>query len=371
MNKRDYYETLGVSRDADDKTIKSAYRKLAVQYHPDRNPDNAEAEQKFKEASEAYSVLSDQQKRQTYDRFGHDGLRGQGFQGFSGFEDIFSSFGNIFEDIFGFGGMGGRRSHSGPARGADLRYDLEISFEEAAFGTENTLDIEKPASCLHCKGSGAKEGSQPETCRVCQGSGQVRRSQGFIAIATTCHACNGNGQIIRDVCEHCSGSGMVAESTKISVKIPAGVETGNRLRLGGKGGAGERNGPPGDLYVVVHVKPHKIFERHGQDIVSQLYLNYTQAALGDKMEVPTLEGKQLLTIPKGTQSGELLRLRGKGIPSLRGYGRGDQIMVVNIAVPKKLKKQEEELLRQLKEVESKATDKKGDSLFERLRKLAQ
>jgi molecular chaperone DnaJ len=370
VTKRDYYEVLGVPRGADDKTIKAAYRKLAVQHHPDRNPDNAEAERLFKEASEAYSVLSDPEKRRTYDQFGHDGLRGSGFQGFSGFEDIFSSFGNIFEDMFGFGG-GPRRSRSGPQRGQDLRFDLEIDFAEAVFGTEKTVDIEKPEPCLHCKGTGAKAGTSPETCRTCGGSGQLRRSQGFFSIATTCHACGGEGRVIREACPACRGAGMAMESSKITVKIPAGVESGNRLRLGGKGGTGERNGPTGDLYVVLHVRPHEIFERHGHDLVCRFPISYAQAVLGAKVEVPTLEGTAQLTVPKGTQPGDLLRIRGMGVPHMRRDGRGDQVVQVVLEVPAKVSKREEEILRELLELESSSRDKKNESFLDKLKKLAQ
>ena len=362
MTKRDYYEVLGVPRNADDKAIKAAYRKLAVQYHPDKNPGDAEAERLFKEAAESYSVLSDPEKRRTYDQFGHEGLRGSGFQGFS-------SFGSIFEDIFGFSG-GGRRSRSGPQRGSDLRYDLEISFEEAVFGTETVIDVEKPEACLHCKGTGAKPGTAPEICSACHGTGQLRRSQGFFSIATTCHVCGGAGRVIREHCRECNGSGAVLESSKITVKIPAGVESGNRLRVGGRGGSGEKGGPTGDLYVFLFVRPHAFFERHGQDIVCRAPIQFAQAVLGAKIEVPTLEGPAPLTVPKGTQPGDLLRLRGMGVPRMRRDGRGDQIVQVVIDVPTKVSKREEELLRELLDLEA-SREKKGESFLDKLKKLAQ
>ncbi|MBW1659746.1 MAG: molecular chaperone DnaJ [Deltaproteobacteria bacterium] len=349
MIERDYYEILGVARSATQEEIKKAYRKLALKYHPDRNPDNKEAEERFKEASEAYEVLSDPEKRQIYDQFGHDGLKGTGFTGFRGFEDIFSSFGDIFGDFFGFGA----RSRSGPTRGDDLRYDLEITFEEAAFGKDVELEIPRTVRCETCGGTGAKPGTHPITCPACGGRGQVTRSQGFFSISTTCSTCQGTGQIIPEPCPDCGGTGRVKKKRKVALKIPAGVDTGSRLRLRGEGEAGERGGPPGDLYVVIHVKPHEFFERSGDDIYCKVPISFTTAALGGKVEVPTLEGVETIQIKKGTQSGEVFQLKGKGFPRLRGYGRGDEIIQVVVSVPKKLTKRQEELLREFAELEKK------------------
>ncbi len=347
MIERDYYEILGVSRSATQEEIKRAYRKLALKYHPDRNPDDKKAEEKFKEASEAYEVLSDPEKRQIYDQFGHEGLKGTGFTGFHGFEDIFSSFGDIFGEFFGFGS----RSRTGPVRGDDLRYNLEITFEEAAFGKEVELEIPRTVRCDICGGSGAKPGTSPTLCPMCGGRGQVTRNQGFFSISTTCPSCRGSGQIISDPCPSCGGSGRTKKKRKVSLKIPPGVDTGSRLRLRGEGEAGERGGPPGDLYVVIHVKPHDIFEREGDDIFCKIPISFATAALGGKVEVPTLEGSEFIQIKRGTQSGEIFRLKGKGIPRLRGYGRGDEIIQVFISVPKKLTKRQEELLREFAALE--------------------
>jgi len=347
MIDKDYYEILGVTRSATQEEIKKAYRKMALKYHPDRNPDNKEAEEKFKEASEAYEVLSDPEKRQIYDQFGHEGLRGTGFTGFRGFEDIFSSFGDIFGDFFGFGG----RPRSGPIRGDDLRYDLEISFEEAAFGKEVELEIPRTVKCEACGGSGAKPGTRPIPCPACGGRGQVTRSQGFFSISTTCPTCQGTGQIIPEPCSACQGTGRVKQKRKVSLKIPAGVDTGSRLRLRGEGEAGGRGGPPGDLYVVIHVTPHESFERNGDDIFCKIPISFTTASLGGKIEVPTLDGSETIQIKRGTQSGEVFRLKGKGFPRLQGYGRGDEIIQVTVSVPKKLTKRQEELLREFAAIE--------------------
>ncbi len=342
MIERDYYEILSVSRTASPDEIKKAYRKMALKYHPDRNPSNKEAEEKFKEASEAYEVLSDTEKRQIYDQYGHEGLRGSGFTGFHGFEDIFSSFGDIFGDFFGFGG----HSRTGPARGDDLRYDLEITFEEAAFGKEAELEIPRTVTCDVCGGTGAKPGTQPITCPACGGRGQVSRSQGFFSISSTCPSCRGTGQLIPEPCETCQGMGRIKQKRKVSLKIPAGVDTGSRLRLRGEGEAGERGGPPGDLYVVIHVQAHDFFEREGDDIYCKIPIPFTMAALGGKLDVPTIDGAESLQIKKGTQSGEVFRLKGKGFPRLRGYGKGDEIIQVIVKVPKKLTKRQETLLKE-------------------------
>jgi molecular chaperone DnaJ len=347
--KRDYYEVLGVSKSASDGDIKAAYRKLALKYHPDRNPDDKAAEENFKEAAEAYDVLRDTQKRQIYDQFGHQGLEGQGFRGFGGFDDIFSSFGDIFEDFFGFGSRG--RGRSRVQRGSDLRYDMTMEFMDAAFGVETAIDINKAETCPQCNGSGAESGSQPQTCPQCGGVGQVGRSQGFFTVRTTCPQCRGYGQIITNPCGNCRGTGQVAVRKTVSVKIPGGVDTGSRLRLSGEGESGPQGGPPGDLYVFIHVKPHDFFQREGSDIICQIPISFVQAALGDAVKVPTLNGEKSLDIPKGTQPGELFRFRGEGIPSLRTGRRGDQVIQVNIKTPTHLNKKQEALLKEFAKLE--------------------
>ncbi len=365
MIEKDYYEILGVARTATQEEIKKAYRKMALKYHPDRNPDDKEAEDKFKEASEAYEVLSDPEKRQIYDQFGHEGLRGTGFTGFRGFEDVFASFGDIFGEFFGFGG----RTQTGPARGDDLRYDLRITFEEAAFGKEVELEIPRTTPCETCGGTGAKPGTHPITCPTCGGRGQITRSQGFFSVRTTCPTCQGTGQIIPEPCPTCQGTGRVRKKRKVSLKIPPGVDTGSRLRLRGEGEAGERGGPPGDLYVVIHVEEHDFFEREGDDIYCTVPISFTTAALGGKVEVPTLDGSEFIQIKKGTQSGEIFRLKGKGMPRLRGYGRGDEIIQVVVQVPKKLTKRQEELLREFAKLEGESpshTQPREKGFFKRM-----
>lgn len=348
--KRDYYEILGVERGAGDNEIKARYRKLALKYHPDRNPDNPEAEDRFKEASEAYEVLRDPEKRQIYDQFGHEGLQGTGFSGFGGFEDIFSSFGDIFDEFFGFGG--GRRSSGRAQRGADLRYDLSISFMDAAFGLETEIEVKKLESCPTCEGSGCEPGTSPETCKACGGMGQIRRSQGFFTVRTTCPQCRGQGTRIPHPCEECRGTGQAERKKRVSVNMPAGVDTGTRLRLSGEGESGVRGGPPGDLYIFVHVEPHDFFRRENNDVVCEVSISFVQAALGDKIEVPTLESKKTLTIPKGTQPGEVFRFKGEGIPSLRNRRKGDQIVHVMVKTPTGLSKKQEKLLKEFAELES-------------------
>lgn len=348
--KRDYYEVLNVERTASDIDLKKAYRKLALQFHPDRNPGDAAAEEKFKEASEAYGVLSDPQKRQLYDRFGHQGLEGSGSSGFSGFEDIFSSFGDIFEDFFGLGS--GRGSRSRHPRGADLRYDLSLSFLEAAFGVEKELPLEKMDTCQSCEGSGCEAGTQPETCQFCRGSGQMSRNQGFFTVRTTCPHCRGTGQMITKPCQECSGSGQIRTRKTVSVKIPAGVDTGSRLRLTNEGEAGRQGGPQGDLYVFIHVETHDFFERDNADVICRMPLSFVQAAIGDTIKVPTLDGEKKLRIPKGTQYGDVFRFNGEGIPSLRSGRRGDQIIQVVIKTPTSLNKKQESLLKEFAKLES-------------------
>lgn len=350
-NKRDYYDVLGVGRNATGGDLKKAYRKLAVKFHPDKNPGDKEAEEKFKEAAEAYEVLRDAQKRQIYDQFGHQGLEGAGFSGFSGFEDIFSSFGGIFEDLFGFGGGG--RSRGGARRGADLRYDLTLDFMEAVFGTEKIIDIEKMAICPTCNGSMCEPGTQPQTCSHCQGTGQVTRSQGFFTMRTTCPHCRGMGQSIPNPCAECRGQGRVRDVKKVTVKISGGVDNGSRLRLTSEGEGSPHGGQPGDLYVFIHVRSHDFFERNDTDVVCQVTISFIQATLGDDVPVPTLADEKMLKIPAGTQPGEIFRFRGEGIPSLRTHRRGDQIIQVLVKTPTHVSKKQETLLREFEKLEKK------------------
>lgn len=366
--KRDYYEVLGVDRNASESEIKKSYRKLAMQYHPDKNPDNREAEEKFKEASEAYEVLHDSEKRKIYDQFGHEGLSGRGFSGFASFDDIFQSFGDIFEDFFGFGaGRSARRDRTRAAQGADLRHDIQIELEDAAFGKEVEIQVQKYIVCIACNGSGAKPGTEPQICPACHGRGQITRSQGFFSISTTCGTCRGEGRVIKDACPTCQGSGRSLRTKALTVKVPAGVDTGSHLRLRGEGEPGTNGGPAGDLYVVINVKHHKFFERHGDDVVCQIPISFPQAALGSDIPVPTLDGEATLTIPKETQTGSVFRLSGVGIRHLRGHGRGDQVVQVIVETPGNLTKREEELFRELAQIrDSKVKDKKG-GFFERIR----
>jgi molecular chaperone DnaJ len=347
--KRDYYDILQVDRNAAEDVLKASYRKLAMKYHPDRNPGDKEAEEKFKEAAEAFEVLRDPRKRGIYDQYGHQGLEGSGFSGFGGFEDIFSSFGDIFENFFGFGS--GSRGHSRSQKGADLRYDLDLNFMDAAFGTEMEIKIEKRETCSACSGNGAEPGTHPETCSYCRGAGQVTRNQGFFTVRTTCPSCRGAGQVLPNPCARCKGTGQVVAPKTVVLKIPAGVDNGSRLRLTAEGEAGVHNGPPGDLYVFIHVKPHEFFERSNTDVICQLPISFVQAALGDKVKVPTLNGEKTIEIPKGTQPGDLLRLRGEGIPSLREHRRGDQIIQMIIKTPTNLSKKQEDLLRDFARLE--------------------
>ncbi len=357
MSKRDYYEILGVSRSATDREIKMAYRKLAVEYHPDKNPGDAEAEEKFKEAAEAYAVLSDGDKRTRYDQFGHDGVRGAGGAGFDpGFtniEDIFDLFG--FGDVFG----GGRQRRSSVQRGADLRYDLQITLEEAATGKDEKLEIPRLETCEECKGKGAAEGSSPETCITCNGNGQTRYQQGFFSVMRTCPNCNGNGQIIKDPCKGCSGAGRIESKKELEVKIPAGVETGSRLRIGAEGEAGVGGGPNGDLYVVIHVAEHDLFERQGANLYTSAPVSFAQAALGAEIKVKTLNGEEDLKIPAGTQTGTVFRIKEKGMPSLSGSGQGDLYVAVTLITPKTLSSEQRKLLEQLAEIEDVDFEEEG------------
>jgi molecular chaperone DnaJ len=346
--KRDYYEVLGVARAATDQEIKSAYRKLALQFHPDRNPNNPDAEEKFKEASEAYAVLADGEKRAVYDRYGHAGLGGAGAAGFDA--TVFQDFGDIFGDFFGLGdifGGGGSRRRSRTQRGADLREDISLEFEEAVFGTETKVTVRRHESCEECRGTGAAAGKSPVTCRSCNGRGQVRYQQGFFSIARTCPTCQGTGSVITDPCPKCKGEGRVLRQRTVDAKIPAGVEDGTRIRFTGYGEGGLHGGPPGDLYVVLHVKEHPFFEREGNDLHCVIPVSFTQATLGAEISVPTLEGEHVLKVPEGTQSGTTLRIRSKGVPVLNGHGKGDLFVEVRIQTPSKLNKRQRELLQEL------------------------
>ncbi len=348
MTKRDYYETLGVAKNASDEDIKKAYRKLAMKHHPDRNPDSKGAEDKFKEAKEAYEMLSDSQKREAYDRYGHAGvdpnLGGGGFagQGAGGFAD---AFGDIFGDIFGGGARGGR---GGPKvyRGADMKYNLEVSLEQAASGFDTTIRVPAWDNCETCHGSGAKPGTSPTTCTTCGGHGEVRMQQGFFSIQQTCPKCHGAGKVILEPCLTCSGSGRIKRNKTLEVKIPAGIDAGMRIRSSGNGEPGMNGGPPGDLYVEIHIKPHAVFQREGDDLHCEMPISFAKAALGGEIEVPTLSGKVSFTIPEGTQSGKTFRLRSKGIKGVRSGYAGDLFCHVVVETPIKLTERQKEMLRE-------------------------
>jgi molecular chaperone DnaJ len=345
--KRDYYEVLGIDRSATSQELKKAYRSLAVQYHPDKNPNNPRAEEAFKEAAEAYGVLGDEDKRAVYDRYGHEGLRGGpqlNTDIFSEFTDIFGG-GSIFEDLLGDFFRGGRRTRV--ARGADLRYDLELTFEEAVKGTDTRILV--PRNKL-CEGSGGQSGTNKTPCPTCGGHGQVRHQQGFVIVARTCGQCRGAGQVIPHPCEDCAGTGHTARERELTLKIPAGVDTGSRMRVAGEGDAAARGGVNGDLYVVLNVKPHETFKRDGDDIYVELPITFPQASLGAEVEVPTIDGKEQLSIPEGTQTGTIFKLRGTGVPRLQKSGRGDELVVVNVVTPHKLSKEQRGLLKKLGEI---------------------
>jgi molecular chaperone DnaJ len=377
--KRDYYEVLGVAKTANKEDIKKAFRKLAVQFHPDKNPGNKEAEEKFKEAREAADVLMDDEKRARYDQFGHDGVNSQ-FGGGGGFQGDFGDLGDIFGDIFGDilggnrggarrGGRGGGRSRA--QMGADLQTELEVQFEEAALGVEKEININRAVTCQDCNGTGAKKGSSPTTCDMCHGHGEVRRQQGFFTIAQTCPKCNGTGQMIKDPCGTCHGQGRVRKRETLSVKVPAGIDEGQRLKLSGQGDGGLYGGPSGDLYVLVKLKKHDFYDREGFDVLCEVPISFSQAALGSEVEVPTLSGRVSVKIAAGTQSGKKLRLKNKGIAKLGGYGFGDQIISIQVETPTKLSHEQKELFEKLGELEQASSNPLAKGFFDKVKDLFQ
>jgi molecular chaperone DnaJ len=365
---RDYYELLGVPHNASEQEIKSAYRKLALQYHPDRNPGDKQAEEKFKEAAEAYSILGDADKRRRYDTFGHAGVSGAAGPGFD--PTVFADFGDILGDLFGFGDLFGRR-RAGPRQGAHLRYNLDLSFEEAAFGTETTVQIPRAEPCGSCAGTGAAGGSQPSACPACHGTGQVTFQQGFFSVARTCGRCRGSGRVITSPCKTCGGEGLVQVQRKLQIKIPAGVDTGSQLRISGEGEPGALGGPAGDLYVVVRVQEHGFFKREGSHLYCEMPLSVTQAALGATLEVPTPDGESTkIHVPEGTQTGATFRVKGQGIPHLGSRGRGDLHVSVRVVVPTRLNAEQRKLLEQLAKTLPLAELKPRDkSFFQKVREI--
>ncbi|WKZ33575.1 MAG: molecular chaperone DnaJ [Thermodesulfobacteriota bacterium] len=368
MDEKDFYKILGVSRDATVDEIKKAYRKLAHQYHPDKHAGDKEKEDRFKLINEAYETLKDPQKKANYDRFGYAGS-GAGFGGGGApggfgadFQDIF---GEVFSDFFG----GGGRRRPGPERGADLRFDLEISFDEAAFGTEKTVKVERTVACSACSGSGAKPGTHPVTCSTCGGAGQVRFQQGFFSIARTCPACQGQGSVIKDPCGECRGSGKTRSVAPLTIKIPGGVDTGSRLRLAGEGEYGDRNGPSGDLYIFITVRPHPIFRREKDDVICEVPISFSQAGLGAEIEVPTIEGPAKLKVPAGTQSGKLFRLPGRGIASVHTGRRGDEQVIIKVETPTKLNKRQKELLQEFAEISGEDTTPLRKNFFSKVKEI--
>lgn len=372
VTKIDFYEVLSVSRDASDQELKTAYRKLAMQYHPDRNPDDPSAEEKFKECSEAYQVLSDPEKRAAYDRYGHAAFNGggpaAGGNPFGGAQDLGDIFGDLFGEMFNMGGGGGRKA-SRVQRGRDLRYDLTLEFEEAVFGKEKEITIRRMETCVDCRGSGASKGKAPVTCTQCGGRGQQRFQQGFFSVARTCSVCGGTGTLIVDPCQTCRGETRVQTEHSILVKVPAGVEQDTRIRYQGEGEAGKFAGPAGDLYVVLNVKAHKFFERDGDDLHCVMPISFPQAALGTELEIQTLEGEATIKVPEGTQSGKEFKLRGKGVPHLNSHGKGDLIVEIRVQTPGKLNKQQKELLRQLSETMVVENTPTSRGLFDKVKEM--
>jgi len=377
MAKRDYYQVLGVARDAAPEQIKKAYRQLALKHHPDRNPGSKEAEEKFKEAAEAYSVLADAEKRSVYDRFGHDGLRGEGYQGFSGFDSsVFEDFEDILGNLFGFSFgdlFGGRERSRGSrrSRGRDLALEVEIGLEEAAAGVEREIKLSRAETCPACKGSKRKPGTTAASCPTCGGRGQVRYQQGFFTMARTCPQCQGGGEINASPCESCQGKGHVKEKRALKVRIPAGVDDGSRLRLVGEGEAGDQGMPSGDLYVVTRVRKHPFFEREGNDLACEITVSFTQAALGARIEIPTLEGNEVLKVAAGTQPGEIIRLKGKGVQDVAGRRKGDLFVKVLVKTPENLSKEQKALLGKLAELRGEDIEAVDKSVVHRLKNIFQ
>jgi molecular chaperone DnaJ len=373
MAKRDYYDVLGVKKSTTSDELKQAYRKLALKYHPDRNKGDEQAAEHFKEATEAYDVLNDPQKRQIYDQFGHAGLERGGYRpGFSSFEDIFSMFGDIFggrggifEEFFDFGGRGNTRMRV--QRGASLKCDLEISLREAYAGVEKTIDLKRPEVCDTCSGSGAKPGTSPKVCATCKGLGEVQQSQGFFSLRTVCPNCRGNGEAIESPCTTCRGSGRYPRKRQITVRIPSGVQDNTQMRVSGEGEPGYNNGPSGDLYCIIHVRPHPLFERHEDDLVCEIPIAFSQAALGAKIDVPSMNQKVLLKIPQGTQTGRIFRMKGLGMPNMYGHGQGDLLIKVKIETPRNLTPKQEQLMREYAKMEEKNVSPERKSFFEKVK----
>ena len=378
MAKKDYYQVLGVARNASAEEVKKAYRQLALRHHPDRNPGSKEDEEKFKEAAEAYSVLADAEKRSVYDRFGHDGLRGEGFQGFSGFDSsVFGDFEDILGNFFGFsfgdlfGGRVGGRGGTRRSRGRDLAVEIDLGLEEAAAGVEKEIKLSRAESCPACRGSKRRPGTSAETCPSCGGAGQVRYQQGFFTMARTCPRCQGAGEINASPCETCHGKGHVREKRSLKVRIPAGVADGSRLRLVGEGDAGDEGMPMGDLYVVTRVRRHPFFEREGNDLACEIAISFTQAALGARIEIPTLGGSEVLKVPAGTQPGEIIRLKGLGVQDVAGRRRGDLFVKVLVRTPDNLSKEQRSLLAKLAEVRGENIESVDKSVIHRLKDILQ
>jgi len=372
VSKADYYEVLGVSRDCTDQELKSAYRKQALKYHPDRNPGDHTAEEKFKQASEAYQVLSDADKRAVYDRYGHSGLGGGGFAGgspFAGGVDIGDIFGDLFGEMFNMGGSQGAGRASRQQRGDDLRFDLTIDFEDAIFGTETEVKLRRLEVCSTCGGRGSASGRGPSVCSHCGGRGQIRYQQGFFSVARTCAACSGTGQVITDPCPGCRGEGRTAAEVKLTVKVPPGVEEGTRIRYGGEGDAGRAGGPKGDLYVVLSIRPHDFFERHGYDLHCVIPISFPQATLGDEFEIEGVDGPVNIKVPEGTQSGRELRIRGRGVPHLNSKGQGDLVVKVVVQIPRKLSRAQRELVAKLGESMTVDNKPAAPGLIEKMKDL--
>ena len=371
VSKADYYEVLGVGRNASDQELKSAYRKLAMKYHPDRNPGDHAAEEKFKQASEAYQVLCDADKRAAYDRYGHAGVTSAGpggFSGFSGSVDLGDIFGDLFGEMFNVGG-GGHQRGSRQQRGDDLRFDLTIEFEDAIFGAEREIKIRRLETCVTCSGRGSASGRGPTVCTQCQGRGQIRYQQGFFSVARTCSTCGGTGSIIGDPCQTCRGETRVAKELKLNVKVPPGVEDGTRIRYAGEGDAGRSSGPKGDLYVVLSIRPHDFFERQGQDLHCVVPISFPQAALGAEIELPGIDGPVNFKIPEGTQSGKELRVRGRGVPFLNEKGHGDLVVKVLVQVPRKLSRAQRDVVQKLAELMNVDNKPTSSSLLEKMKDL--